>query len=319
MYKIPKQSSQTLWQKIVLTSITAFSLFLILTSTALAGTVKISDQARVLDDTRVRNTASSLQYPLSIYTVNNYNDSTSDFDQRTKSKVTSENLIVIAISTNLKRMTIASGGDVPLSNSGADSARKAFTNSYKNTGDYTSATISSINSLRNTLGSSDSSTSTSGNTANKGGFNFLGLSGGCLIGLIILGVLFFLIYRSRRNRNNVPPPPPYANPNYGQPYPPNNYGQNYPPNYGPQQGGGLNPWAAGGLGAAAGGLIGYELGKSAGEHEAHHDHEGHYDNNGGNFGGGSSGDFGGDFGGGSSGDFGGGFDSDLGGGSGGSF
>ena len=39
----------------------------------------------------------------------------------------------------------------------------------------------------------------------------------------------------------------------------------YGPGY-PQQSG-MSPWAAGGLGAVGGGLLGYELGRMAGEHE----------------------------------------------------
>jgi hypothetical protein len=304
MRKIPKLPSQTLWRRGMLTSIAALSLFLIFTSTALAGSVKISDQAKVLDDDKVRNAASSLQYPLSIYTVDNYDGSTSSFDQRSKKHVTSDS-IVISISTNLKRMAINAGKNVPLSEVEADRARKSFTNQYNANGDYTSATISCIDSLRNTLRTSNASTS-----ASKDGFNFLGLAGGCLIGLIILGALFYLIIRSRRKHHGVPPPPPYVNPHYGQPYPPNNYGSNYghhhhDHHHSSRHSGGLNPLVAGGLGAAAGGLIGYELGKAAGEHEAQHDQGGNYDDNAGNFGGGSVGDFGdGDFGGGASGDFG---------------
>ena len=54
---------------------------------------------------------------------------------------------------------------------------------------------------------------------------------------------------------------PFQQP-YNQGYPPDYYGQGYPPGYygpGYPQRQGMNPWAAGGLGAAAGGLIGYEL------------------------------------------------------------
>ena len=86
---------------------------------------------------------------------------------------------------------------------------------------------------------------------------------------------------------------------------------------------------AGGLGAAAGGLLGYELGKERGEREARED-QGYYGGDQGSpgdpsqYGGGSVGDFGGgdsggDFGGGSVGDFGGDDGGDYGGGSSGSF
>jgi hypothetical protein len=65
--------------------------------------------------------------------------------------------------------------------------------------------------------------------------------------------------------------PGYGNPGYGRPaygpgYDPAGYGRPmYGPAYPPQMG--MSPWAAGGLGAVGGGLLGYELGRMAGEHE----------------------------------------------------
>lgn len=320
-----KQISRKLWRQGALASLSALCLFLLLALPTFASTVSISDQAGVLDQARVRNSASSLGYPLNIYTVNNFSGSTSSFDQRTASHLTSSNLIVISISTNLHHMAVVYGKSVPLGNGGADSAKNAFVSSYKsNPGDYTAATVSSIQSLESSLGSSSSGTNGEGNTASSG-FSAFALVGGCLIGLLVLGGLFFLITRSARRRGGgfFNRQPQYIDPNYGQGYPPN-----YDPNYGPgyQQRSGMNPWAAGGLGAAAGGLIGYELGKEAGERESRRDDD-YYNGGGGNFGGGSSGDFGGgssggfggDFGGGSSGDFGGGGGGDFGGGSSGDF
>ena len=49
----------------------------------------------------------------------------------------------------------------------------------------------------------------------------------------------------------------YDGPGYGRPM----YGPGYPPQTS------MSPWAAGGLGAVGGGLLGYELGRMAGEHE----------------------------------------------------
>lgn len=63
----------------------------------------------------------------------------------------------------------------------------------------------------------------------------------------------------------------YGEPRYGRPangpgYDPAGYGRPmYSPGY-PQQPG-MSPWAAGGLGAVGGGLLGYELGRMAGEHD----------------------------------------------------
>jgi hypothetical protein len=60
--------------------------------------------------------------------------------------------------------------------------------------------------------------------------------------------------------------PRYSRPAYGSRYGPAGYGRSmYGPGY-PQQSG-MSPWAAGGLGAVGGGLLGYELGRMAGEHE----------------------------------------------------
>jgi hypothetical protein len=316
MKRTGEQCRQKLWLRGTLASIAALCLVFLLTATVLASSVNISDQAGVLNASQIRNAASSLKYPLNVYTVNNFYGSTSSFDQRAAGHVTSHNLIVISISTNLGHIYIARGKDVPLNNSDINNAVNAFISSYKGNHDYTPATVSAIYSLENASGSSAPG-------GNSGGF--LGIGTGCLVGLLILGVLLFFVLRRRRNR------PPSINQNYGQPYPPN-YGQSYPPNYGqpyppnyPQnypQNQGMNPWAAGGLGAAAGGLLGYELGKQQGEREA-----GDQGGGGGDFGGGAGGDFGGggggDFGGGGGGggDFGGGGGGggDFGGGGGGDF
>lgn len=52
--------------------------------------------------------------------------------------------------------------------------------------------------------------------------------------------------------------PEYNYPGYGRP----TYGPGYPPQSG------MSPWAAGGLGALGGGLLGYHLGQMAGEQQA---------------------------------------------------
>ncbi|MFL5659133.1 MAG: hypothetical protein ACJ8CB_33735 [Ktedonobacteraceae bacterium] len=60
--------------------------------------------------------------------------------------------------------------------------------------------------------------------------------------------------------------PRYSRSAYGPGYDPAGYGRPmYGPGY-PQQSS-MSPWAAGGLGAVGGGLLGYELGQMAGEHE----------------------------------------------------
>jgi hypothetical protein len=307
----------------VIASAAALCLLLAMTTAVLAGTVSISDQAGVLNKSQVQSAASSLPYPISIYTTNNFQGTSSDFDQRASSHLTSPNMIVIAIDTVHKHLAIVGGSNVPLSSGQYNDAVQAFKNSF-NSGDYTGATIAAIRSLQNSLSSAPASGSNTGsrNTpAPAGGlFGGIGTTTLCCIGLLVLAALALFGFFRRRSggglfgRNPTMAPPPPYNP-YNQPYPPN-----YGPGYGPQ-GGGIGPLGAGGLGAAAGGFIGYELGKEAGEREAQ---QGGYqgDNPGGNsgggdFGGGASGDFGGGGGGFGGGDFGGGGGGDFGGGGGG--
>jgi hypothetical protein len=279
-----------------------------------SNSVHVYDKANVLDQNKVQNEASSLQKPMDIYTVNTFSGSKSQFDQATRAKLgNNPDLIVMAVDTQSHHLAIVRGANVPLSSNQINSAVNAFISNYGN-GDYTGATIATIDTLRNSLGTS---------VGPSGGGIFSGLLGTlCIGGLVILGaiLLFGVLFRRRRGFGGFNRPPVYQQPPYNQGYPPNNYGPGY------NQGPGMNPWAAGGLGAAAGGFIGYELGKEAGERDAQQQGQGDggwagasgdfgsgggggdFGGGGGDFGGGGGGDFGGgggggDFGGGGSGDF----------------
>ncbi len=304
----------------------AFCLMLLLTVAAFASTVHVYDQARVLNASQVQSAAQSLPYPMDIYTTNTYNGNSSSFIQQTRSHITSANLIVMAIDTAHHYVAIEGGSSVPLSNSQYSSAVNAFTSNYSS-GGYTGATIAAINSLRSSLGSSSSSSS--GVPASSGGGWNFGLGTLCCVGLLILAAIaLFSVFRRRRRGFFGQPQPPMGGP-YQQGYPPNYYGPGY------NQGPGMNPWVAGGLGAAAGGLAGYELGKEVGEREregqgGNFGNEGNFGGgaadsfgNDDNFGGGAGGSFGGDDfgagGGGAGGDFGGNSGGDFGGGGAGSF
>lgn len=288
----------------------ALCLTVITALAAFADTVHVYDAAHVLDQTQVQNEATNLPYPVDIYTTNSFTGSASAFDQRTMEHIGNNlNLIVIAIDTVHHHLAIVGGKDVPLSNDQYAAAISSFKDNF-NGGDYTGATIVALQSLESSLnGSSSNSASgppsgpvdTSGSNdqpaAQTSFINPFLLP--CVIGLIallIIGGIFFNIVRAIGRRASV---------TYDLPRTPRR---------------GMNSWEAGGLGAAAGGLIGYELGKEEGEREARE--HGQYNNNGGFFGGGASGDFGsggfsgGDIGGGAGGDFGGG---NIGGGSSGNF
>jgi hypothetical protein len=300
---------------------TVFCLMLITVTGALANTVHVYDNAHVLNASQVQSEAASLPNPIDIYTTNTFTGSTSDFDQRTIGHITGPSLIVIAIDTVHKHLSIDGGKSVPLSTNQYNSARDAFINSFRSNNDYTGATIAAIDSLKGSLSSSTTGTGTSSSTSAGGFFSTL-FGTVCCVGLILLVIaaIIFAVFRRRRfgfgRQQGVPYQQPVYPYNQGYPPPQNYYGPGY------NQGQGVNPWVAGGLGAAGGGFLGYELGKEAGEREAREQEQtGNVGN--GDFGGGSSGDFGGgssgDFGGGSGGDFGGGSGGDFGGGSGGDF
>jgi hypothetical protein len=314
----------------LLALIVTICLLFVTTTTVLAASVNINDQAKVLDQNKVRSAAQNLPYPVNIYTVNNFTGTSSDFDQQARSHITSPNLIVIAIDTAHHHLTIVGGSKVPLSNSQYNEAINAFRSNYSS-GGYTGATIAAINALQSSLSSGSGNGSGNGTgqgSSNGSGFSLSGFGWLCCIGLLVLAAIAVFGVLIGRRRGFLggrpmggPMNAPFQQP-YNQGYPPGNYGQGYPPGYygpGYPQGQGMNPWVAGGLGAAAGGLLGYGLGREQGEDQAREQGQ----NDGGDFGGGASGDFGGgsggDFGGGSGGDFGGGGGGDFGGGSGGDF
>lgn len=310
MTQVQSRSLMLRLQRGLFAAFVALCLVLLTTLSAFADTVRISDPNRVLDGSKVQNEGRNLPDPLDIYVISSFTGTQAQFNQRLKSHIDSTRKIVMVLDTGDKYFAVAGGTSVSLSNSQYNSAVSAFRNNFN--GSYTNATIAAIQSLENSLGSS-------GNALSKGvGGIFSGLLGTlCCVGLIVLvivGVLFAVGRRvfgfGGRSRGA----------SYQQPYQ-QPYNQGYPPNYGPgynQQG--INPLAAGGLGAAAGGLVGYELGKERGEDEFREREQNSGNWGGGDFGGGAGGSFGGgDFGGGSGGDFGGGGGGDFGGGSGGDF
>lgn len=287
------RQSRGLWLRRSILGMIAIFCIVLISACGGTNTVHVYDNARVLDQNRVQNEASSLPGSIDIYTVNTFTGSKTAFDQTTRGKLgNNPNLIVVAIDTVHHHLAIVRGSNVSLSSNQIQSALSAFAGSYGN-GDYTGATIASIDSMRNSLGTSGVG----------GGLGLL------LIAILVIAGIFLLVgvFMRRRfggYRRSAPVDMPYQQP-YNQPYPPNNY----PPGY--NQGPGMNPWVAGGIGAAAGGLIGYELGKEAGENQGNQQDQGDGGwaggsgdfggNNGGDFGGGGGGDFGGGGGGGDSG------------------
>lgn len=332
----------------LLPGLLAFLLLLTLSACGNDNTVRVYDNARVLNTSKVEHAASNLSNPVAVYTTNTFQGTQADFQRTAIQKLNGNpNMIVMAIDTNSRYIYIARGSQVPLSRTGINQAVNSFSQRFGN-GDYTNASIAALNSMQHSISSS---------SQNRGGASFSPAIP-CLIIplLLILGALFFAFSRRARMATMTPRGSRWGGTRWGGPRNPQaNEGPFYSPNQGPNQGygpypydqgygppnqrGGMNPWAAGGLGAAAGGLAGYELGKRAGDRgNEPNPQEGDFgggggnfgDNNtGGNFGGGNfgnadqdnaggGGNFGGGFGGsnffGSGGDFGNAGDDDFGGG-----
>jgi hypothetical protein len=315
MTKIDSRIMMRGLKKSILAMVIAICLLCATTALALADTVTISDAAHVLGDgSQVRNEAAKLPKPISIYTTSTFNGTKQQFDQQAKSHISSPNMIVMAIDTTSHHLVIVGGSNVQLTDSQYQDAIQSFVSNYKS-GGYISGTLGAIQTLHNYLGSAP----VNGGNTNNGGLTAPTTSGGgffssllfplCCIGLIILVIVGVLFTVGRRMFGFGGRQRPVQQP----------FNQGYPPNYGGpgyNQGPGMNPWAAGGLGAAAGGLIGYELGKEQGENQGRDPDwnqgqggqdsgaSGDFGGGGGDFGGGAGGDFGG--GGGGGGDFGGG-------------
>ena len=213
--------------------ITALCLLLATTLAVQANTVIINDPAGVLNADQVRSEAANLPDPISIYTTKTFTGTSSDFDQRTRSHITSPNMIVIAIDTVHHHLAIVGGSSVPLSNSQYNDAVQAFKNAYSsNGGDYTAATIAALRSLRSSLGAAPVSSGNGNNPVpvpSSGGGFFPGFGTLCCIGLLVLviaGVIFGVMRRRARFGQPVMRPPyqqPYNQP-YNQGYPPPGYG-----------------------------------------------------------------------------------------------
>ena len=289
-----------------------FVLFCLLAISACGGgnSARVYDNARVLNVSKVQSAASNLSHPVAVYTTNTFQGTQADFQRATIQKLNGNpDMIVMAIDTGHRYLYIARGSNVPLSSAGINRAVSTFSARFSN-GDYTSASVAALNSMNSSIGAGSSSRNNSG-----GLFAGPGLAW-CIIPLLILmGLLLFGASRRSRmsmarmgqfNRGGSPfgsrvPPDqnPYTGPADQEPYGPSERGR------------GMNPWAAGGFGAAAGGIAGYELGRRQGERERESQQDDEFGGGGGSFGGGDAGgggSFGGDSGGGGSfggGDFGG--------------
>jgi hypothetical protein len=246
------------------------------TNTVHAASVHIRDDARVLDVDQVRSQASQLSHPVSISTMRAFSGPKSDFIRSTEQVLAGQDAIAIGISAEQRYLAIVSGKQTGLNAEQIEQARQAFAKAYGSNagvnGNYTGATLAALQSLQASLGNDGIR-----NTLPSSG-SVLGNPLTWLLLLTLIAGAFFVFRRfsGQRNRMNPPMGMPWqerpgpkdeysrvdSDPGYG---PPGYGGPMYRPSYPPQRG--MNPWAAGGLGAVGGGLLGYGLGRMAGEHE----------------------------------------------------
>jgi hypothetical protein len=113
----------------------------------------VTDTAHLLNQAKVCQAAHLFAYPIEVYTTNTFQMSDGDFDQLSRSLVTSPQLVVIAIRIDPTNPTphvhvdILGGIAVPLADPQYHSAMDTFTQ-VANAGNYTQATIKAIQSLK---------------------------------------------------------------------------------------------------------------------------------------------------------------------------
>jgi len=255
---------------------TALGAALLLVAPAAASTVRIQDDANVLNVTTVQNAAAGLQEPIYVWTTTQDAANRSAFDNDVQAKVSGEFPIVLGINTAAKHEALRIGEASRLSqdqaNAAASNANSAFDGVMRSRNDYSGAVQAAITSLHSSLASAQGGEST-GPARSHG----IGLFTGVLVIvvlLVVVGVLVRFLARGRgRRRTRYGPAPSNYGPfdsGYGPGYGPGpgpGYGGGYGGGYGPGYGGGIGPGGAAGLGALGGGVLGYELGKNAGEDE----------------------------------------------------
>lgn len=272
-----------------------------------AAEVSVHDDSHVLDVTRVQNEAATLPDPVAIYTTTKYADDKAAFDREAQSKVTAATVVVIAVNTQSHHLAIRTGAQSRINQQAASAATQAFIQSYRGNSDYTAAVVASLGSLRSAIQADRPAQA--GTERRSSSHSSIGVSiGGLLCLLVVAGAMVALLLRRRRRPRQMPGPfaadnavggygqPPYGpGPGYGAGYAPG-YGPDYGPGYGQPRRSGVNPWVAGGVGAAAGGLLGYELARHEDREEERESGERSEQANDDNAygGGGADADFGGD-------------------------
>jgi hypothetical protein len=264
----------------VVAPIAALVAVLVMAAPAWAGTVRIQDDAHVLNMTVVQNDAATLPVGVYIWATTQDADSKSVFDTDVKNKVNATFPIVIGINTQSHHESIQVGSQAGLSQRAAlaaeSSANGAFLNTIHSSHDYTKAVTAALDNLRNGF-----------SVAHRGGApvqrvpaQHAGFGVGLLLFIVlIVGAIAAVVIMARRRRRagfGAGPstaagrPPMDTYPDYGPSY-------GGPPYGGPGYRSGMGAGTAGAIGAVGGGLLGYELGKMHGEEQQFHRDEMMYD------------------------------------------
>ena len=171
--------------------VTVCSLFLSTTVNVEASTVTINDQAGVLNAGRVQTEAAKLPVPLLIYTSKTFIGDQDTLNQFTRQQLSDQNAIALGIDTVHRHLSIQAGTTVQLSQSQSSDALSAFQSHY-NGGDYTAATIATLDSLHNAL-------------SGGGGINPLWVAVAILLGLVVVVSVMIVIIRRRRGGSDGSP------------------------------------------------------------------------------------------------------------------
>jgi hypothetical protein len=237
---------------------------LLLVAPANASTVDIQDEANILNATTVQNEAAALPVPILIWTSTQDATNRSAFDSAVQAKVTSSFPVVLGINPQSHHELIRIGSRAGLSqsaaNAAAGSANSAFDNTMKSANNYSSAVNAALTSLNSSLAARNDS----GTKKSSGVGTFITIAVIVIALIIIVAVVRRMSRPGRRMGGRVMSGPPMGGFNQGGYGPPPGYGPGYGPGYNQ---GGMGPGAAGAIGAVGGGLVGYELGKMAGENQ----------------------------------------------------
>jgi hypothetical protein len=278
-------------------TITVLAALLLAAGPAEAAAVSVHDDSHVLDVTQVQNQAATLPDPVAVYTTTKFADDKAAFDREAQAKVTGPTVVVIAVNTQSHHLAIRTGPRSRVTQQAAAAATQAFIDSYRGRSDYTAATVAALGSIRTAIQAG--APRQNGPVRHRTAYSSSGVSiGGLLcLAVVVAAVIAIVVRRRRRPRQSFSTVADYGamgsngQPGYG---PAASYGPGYAPGYGQPGRSGVNPWVAGGVGAAAGGLLGYELGRNEGREEER-EREGRSDqgyDDSGYGGGGADGDFG---------------------------